>query len=188
MRRKLIIFACSATVLSVSTFSATAWDTPESYGFGRPPTSSEVTAWNITIMPDGTGLPPGHGTVAKGAAIYSTKCAACHGRTGSEGPFETLVGTQSLAEEINAHEMPKRTIGNTWFSAPVLFDYVRRAMPFNDPGSLTTDELYSLTGWLLYRNGLFNENQTVDAKTLSKVKMPASRIFVEDPRRPWLVR
>jgi cytochrome c len=167
---------------------AVAWETPDTYRIGKAPTATEIETWNIDVLPDGTGLPPGSGMASQGGAIYSEKCAGCHGFTGSEGPFETLVGRESLASEIKDRKKPKRTIGNLWPYAPVLFDYIRRAMPFTDPGSLTNEEVYSLVGWLLYRNGILPANQTVNAKVLSNVKMPAIGIFIEDPRRPWLIR
>jgi cytochrome c len=188
MRKQTAIVACVTAFLGFHSLSAAALETQETYGIGRPPTADEVKAWDITVMPDGTGLPPGSGTISRGAAVYREKCASCHGSTASEGPFETLVGTESLADQIKKGKRPNRTIGNMWFSAPVLFDYIRRAMPFNDPGSLTTEDVYGLTGWLLYRNGLIKDDRAVDARILSGVKMPAFQIFVEDPRRPWLVR
>jgi cytochrome c len=166
---------------------AGAWDAPSQYGLGHPASAAEVEAWNIDIAPDGTGLPAGSGTVRDGAAIYAEKCAACHGATGSEGPYETLVGTMSLADQIKVRRRPARTIGNMWPYAPVLFDYVRRTMPFPQPGTLSAEEVYSVVGWLLYRNGLLPADATIDARVLSQIKMPAATLYVPDPRRPWVV-
>ena len=174
--------------LGLAVPNAEAWESPARYGLGRPADPAQVQAWDIDVAPDGTGLPTGSGTVRNGAAIYAQKCAACHGATGSEGPYETLVGTITLADQIKARKRPARTIANIWPYAPVLFDYVRRTMPFLEPGTLSTGDVYSVVGWLLYRNGLLHADSTVDARVLSEIKMPAASLYVQDPRRPWEVK
>ncbi len=108
---------------------------PARFGLGRAAAAAEIKAWDIDVMPDGDGLPPGSGTPAGGAKIYARKCAACHGPSGTEGPFDRLVGRDRA---------PVRTIGNYWPYATTLYDYIHRAMPLAAPGSLTPDEVYSL--------------------------------------------
>lgn len=191
MRISKVLVAVSAHFLlqlSLGAQAAAAAELPGKYDLGRTPTTAEVEAWSITVMPDGTGLPAGRGSVAEGGSIYAAKCASCHGVTGAEGPYETLVGTRSIAEFIRVGERPKRTIGNLWPHAPVLFDYIRRTMPFAEPGSLNANELYSVVAWLLYRNGVVPENAIIDAASLRSVRMPAAGVFVEDPRRPWVLQ
>jgi S-disulfanyl-L-cysteine oxidoreductase SoxD len=149
---------------------------PARFGIGRPATKAEIAAWDISIRPDGKGLPPGSGTAQDGKEIYAAKCAACHGRTGTEGPYARLVGT--MGDTTRA-----KTIGNYWPYATTIFDYTRRAMPYNAPGSLTATEVYSLTAWLLAANKIIGPDEVVDAERLPKVVMPAKKFFVRDDRR-----
>jgi cytochrome c len=141
-------------------------------------------AWNIDVMPDGTGLPPGRGTVPQGAAIYARTCAACHGATGTEGPSERLVGREPR-EGFPFGRDPRfvKTVGNYWPYATTLYDYVNRAMPLNAPGSLTPDEVYSLVAFLLWRNEIVADTTVMNAQTLPRVVMPAHDRFVLDNRR-----
>ncbi|CAI4031735.1 MULTISPECIES: c-type cytochrome [Nitrospira] len=148
------------------------------YGFGQPATEADIKAWNIDITPTGEGLPPGRGTVRQGAAVYSNKCAACHGPTGTEGPKDRLVGGHGSL----ATEHPVKTIGSYWPYATTLYDYIFRAMPFTAPQSLTADEVYSLVAWLLHQNGIIPATMVVDAQTLPNVTMPNRDGFVADPR------
>src|SRR6266446_8360728 len=124
-----------------------------SYGVGRPPTPEEIRAWDIAVGPDGAELPPGEGTAVSGKPVYDAKCAVCHGATGREGPQDVLVGGQgSLATAT-----PQKTVGSYWPYATTLWDYIRRAMPFEHPGTLTPDELYGVTGYVLFMNGIVGE-------------------------------
>lgn len=157
---------------------------PEKFGFGRPATREEILAWDIDVMPDGTGLPPGSGTVDQGEEIYRVKCVACHGATGVEGPFDRLVGRnwgKNFDFGIDRHLT--KTIGNYWQYATTLYDFIRRAMPQNDPGSLKPDEIYSLVAYLLYRNQIIPRDAVMDAQSLPKVVMPAYGHFVPDDRK-----
>lgn len=152
---------------------------PGHFGFGRPATEAEIAALDIDVRPDGKGLPKGEGNATEGKAIYALKCAGCHGATGTEGPNDRLVvgdTTQGRARRIKA-------IGNYWPYATTVFDYIRRAMPFNQPGSLTDREVYSLTAYLLHANGLWDEKAGLNAKNLPKIKMPARDKFVPDDRK-----
>ena len=136
------------------------------FGFGRPATAAEIGAWDIDVRPDGAGLPPGRGTVAQGKAVYAAKCAACHGEAGRNGPFDALVGREPRSGfPFGRDPSLVRTIGNYWPYATTLYDYVHRAMPWTQPGSLEP------------------ENAVLDAATLPKVVMPARDRFVRDNRR-----
>jgi S-disulfanyl-L-cysteine oxidoreductase SoxD len=148
------------------------------YGVGRPPTAEEIQAWDLTIRPDGQGLPPGRGTAALGQAVYAERCAACHGETGEDPKYSRLVGGHGSL----ATDKPIRTIGSFWPYAPTLWSYIRRAQPFDNPGSLTPDQVYAVTAYLLYRNGIIGEQDVMDAQTLPQVKMPNRDGFVPDPR------
>jgi S-disulfanyl-L-cysteine oxidoreductase SoxD len=148
------------------------------YGVGRPPTSEEVRTWDLTIRPDGQGLPPGSGTVALGQAVYAERCAACHGETGEDPKYSRLVGGQGSL----ATDKPIRTIGSFWQYAPTLWSYIRRAQPYDQPGSLTPDQVYAVTAYLLHRNGIIGEQDVMDATTLPQVQMPNRDGFVPDPR------
>jgi S-disulfanyl-L-cysteine oxidoreductase SoxD len=156
---------------------------PATFGIGRPATPAEIGALDIDIGPDGAGLPSGRGTPAEGAAIYATRCAGCHGKTGREGPNDVLVG-RLTAEGFPFSRDPKlpHTIGNYWPYATTVFDYIRRAMPPDAPGSLKDDEVYALVAHLLALNELIPADAVMDATTLPKVKMPARERFVPDQR------
>jgi mono/diheme cytochrome c family protein len=156
---------------------------PAIFGIGRPATPAEIAVLDIDIGPDGVGLPPGRGTAAEGAPIYAARCAACHGKTGTEGPNDVLVGrmpgdTFPFARDPQA---PK-TIGSYWPYATTVFDYIRRAMPLDAPGSLKDDEVYRLVAYLLVRNDLVPVDAVIDATSLPKVRMPARDRFVPDER------
>jgi cytochrome c len=157
------------------------------YGLGRAATPQEIAARDIDVAPDGGGLPPGSGTVAAGQAIYAQTCASCHGAQG-EGimPFyPRLVGRDAIAEKFpfGATAGLPRTIGNYWPYATTVFDYVRRAMPLTAPGSLTNDEVYAVTAYLLSANQIIPQGSRLDAAALRTVKMPYADRFVPDNRR-----
>jgi len=128
----------------------------------------------VSIPPDGTGLPPGRGTPAQGAVIYAQKCQNCHGEKGGGQPNDRLVGGQGTL----ASKAPVRTIGSYWPYATTLFDYVRRAMPYTQSHSLADDEVYAVTAYLLYLNGIIAETSVMDADTLPKVRMPNHENFI----------
>jgi cytochrome c len=153
------------------------------YGFGREPTEEEIKALDIDVMPDGTGLPPGEGTVEKGRELYYQLCAACHGVTGTEGPNDVLVGREPRdGFPFGRDPSLQKTIGNYWPYATTIYDYTYRAMPFDAPGSLKPDEVYSIVAFLLNMNELIEEDVVIDANTLPEVQMPARDRFVPDDR------
>jgi mono/diheme cytochrome c family protein len=134
----------------------------------------EIAEWDISIPPDGTGLPSGSGTAAEGEAVYNEKCAACHGVQGTKGPADPLVGGMGTL----ASKKPMRTVGSYWPFATTLFDYIRRAMPYSAPESLSKDEVYALCAYLLCLNGIIDPEMRMDAITLPQVKMPNRDGFV----------
>jgi cytochrome c len=148
-----------------------------SFGFGREAMPEEIAAWDTDVLPDGVGLPAGSGTVADGGELYAQYCANCHGADGRESPV--LMPFRSLVGEYDAATWPSSplTIGNFWPYAPPLFDYIRRAMPYDRPGLLSDDEVYSLTAWLLNQNGLIPDDAVMDAESLPQVEMPARQHY-----------
>ncbi|WP_313989704.1 cytochrome c [Xanthocytophaga flavus] len=147
---------------------------PESFSLGHVATEAEIQAWDIDVRPDGKGLPAGSGNFVDGQRLYAAKCAVCHGKTGKEGPNNQLVGGADVKE---------KTIGNYWPYSTTLFDYIRRAMPFNQPGSLSDKEVYSLTAFLLAANRIIDSTTVINAETLPKIQMPAQKYFVPDDRK-----
>ena len=148
---------------------------------GKPIPEADVAAWDISATPDGTGLPPGSGTPAQGAKIYVEKCIACHGENGTGKPYAALVGGAPLTNGIDT---PK-TIANFWGYSTIVFDFVRRAMPFQQPRTLTDDEVYALTAYILALNKIIGEKDVMNAETLPKVKMPNRDGFM--PRFPEMM-
>ena len=161
----------AAVLLAVGSGVAIA----ESPGLGKSISEADIKAWDITVLPDGTNLPPGSGTAAQGAAIYAQKCVGCHGENGKGGSNAALVGSPSLVEggiESN------KTIANFWANSTTLFDFIRRAMPWPQPRTLSNEEVYALCAYILSLNKLIGENNTMDAQTLPKVKMPNRDNFI----------
>ena len=145
--------------------------------FGRPATPQEIELWDIDVRPDGAGLPAGSGTVAQGKRVYEESCAACHGVNGKDGIKDRLVGGQGTL----ASSRPIKTVGSYWPYATTLFDYVRRAMPYQAPGSLSDDETYAVSAYILSLNGLLPEDGKLDKESLPKVKMPNRDGFIPEP-------
>jgi S-disulfanyl-L-cysteine oxidoreductase SoxD len=133
---------------------------------GKPISEQDIAPWDISIGPDGKGLPPGSGTVQQGEAVFMAKCQACHGAKGAGQPNDRLVGGTL------AGDRPVKTVGSYWPYATTLFDYIRRAMPLYESKSLTSDEVYAVTAYLLNLNGIIPEGEAINAQTLPKVAMP----------------
>jgi mono/diheme cytochrome c family protein len=157
---------------------ATSVQAQSLYGIGRPATPAEIAGWNIDIDRHGNNLPPGSGSVSHGHEVFDQQCAACHGAKGEGGLGDQLVGGQGTL----ATPKPVRTVGSYWPYAPTLFDYIRRAMPQNAPQSLSNDDVYAVSAYVLNLNGLLPADATLDARTLSAIKMPNRNMFVDDPR------
>ncbi len=164
---------------------------PESFGIGRAATPEEIAAWDIDVMPDGTGLPEGEGTATSGAPIYGRQCAVCHGAAGEGGIADRLVGyTPETTPPFGPRYEEWRgdgpdvpySVGNYWPYATTLFDYIRRAMPSNAPGTLEADQVYGLVAWILAENGLIGADEAMNATTLPAVEMPARDVFVPQER------
>ena len=168
MHDQLVIAACA---LALSCGAAL----PESPDLGRVATPEEIAAWDISIGPDGAGLPSGQGTPQQGEVVYAAKCVACHGEKGAGKPNDQLVGGRGT---LGAGQVPVRTVGSFWPYATTLFDYVRRAMPLNESKSLTSDETYAVVAYILHLNGVIAENDTLDNQTLPRVQMPNRDGFV----------
>jgi len=141
---------------------------------GKPVTDADIAAWDISVLPDGTGLPPGSGTPKQGERIFAQKCVACHGEGGKGGISGALVGGRPVSEGIDS----VKTIANFWGYATPVFDFIRRAMPYQQPRSLTDDEAYALTAYLLALNKIIGENDVMNAQTLPKVRMPNRDNFI----------
>ncbi len=172
------------TCVWLAIFAAVALSVPASaqtFDFGTAPTAAEIAAINIDAMPDGRGLPAGKGTPSEGKAIYVDNCAACHG-TDLQGVKDAggapLVGGRGSLMSGS----PKKTIESYWPYATTVFDYVKRAMPFNAPGSLNDNQVYAVTAYILYRGDLIGEGDIINAKTLPRVDMPNKNGFIADPR------
>ena len=161
----VLCFLCVAALAQGPSFS----------NVGRTPSEAEIRAWDIEISIDGKGLPPGSGTAKEGAGIYAKKCAACHGPTGAEGPLAPrLLGGKGTLNTTH----PVKTIGSYWAYATTIWDYINRAMPRNQEGTLSANDVYALTAFLLYRNDIIQESDVIDAKSLPKIQMPNRDGFI----------
>ena len=157
--------------------SAALAQTPQ---FGQPVAPADVAPWDISIGPDGVGLPPGQGTAKQGEAVYAAKCVACHGEKGAGKPNDQLVGG---FDTIKSDKPAVKTVGSYWPYATTLFDYVRRAMPFNESKSLTPDEAYAVSAYILNLNNIIGADDVLDAQSLPKVRMPNRDGFIPYPRQ-----
>jgi cytochrome c len=161
LRSEILLLA----ILSLAPGMATA----QPFGFGQPVSEAAIAGWNIDVRPDGSGLPPGRGSVAEGETVFQQSCAACHGVHG-EGSAAAPGLAGGIGSLATAH--PVRTVGSYWPYATTLFDYIRRAMPFNAPQSLSADQVYAVSAYVLHLNGLVDAQASLDAQTLPTVLMP----------------
>jgi cytochrome c len=171
--RDLLMIAVIGVIASTASVRAQS-----KFGIGRVATPDELAGWNIDIGRDGSGLPGGGGTVSHGRDIFVQQCAVCHGDNGAGAVGDRLVGGQGTL----ATPKPVRTVGSFWPYAPTLFDYIRRAMPQNAPQSLTSDEVYAVSAYILSLNGIVPTDATLDARSLAAIKMPNRDGFGSDPR------
>ena len=163
---KLVLLIASAVGLAAAA--------PAPPKFGRPATPDEIARADTSVRPDGDTLPPGSGSVAQGLAVYTVKCQSCHGAGGVGGPADRLTGGIGIL----AKPKPIKTVASFWPSATTVFDYVRRAMPVQAPQSLTNDEVYAVTAYLLSVDAIVPKDAVMDAKSLPQVKMPNRNGFV----------
>ena len=168
MRSRFVAAAVALILLS----SAALAEGPE---LGRVATPDEIASWDISVGPDGTGLPSGRGTPKQGETVYAEKCVACHGEKGAGKPNDQLVGGRG---SLSGDQAPVKTVGSFWPYATTLFDYVRRAMPLNASKSLSEDEVYAVCAYLLQLNGIIGEDNAMDAQTLPQVQMPNRDGFI----------
>ena len=149
------------------------------YGIGSPATASEIAGWDIDIRPDGKGLPAGSGSVEDGEMMYEEKCASCHGSFGEGvGRYPVLSGGEGTLTE----ERPDKTVGSFWPYASTLWDYIHRAMPFVQPQSMTDEEVYAITAYVLYLNDLVEDDFVLTADNLASIEMPNKDGFFFDDR------
>jgi mono/diheme cytochrome c family protein len=175
MRKTLAATLLCATLGAVAAFAQSP--STKSPNLGRPISEADVAQWDIAILPNGVGLPAGEGTPQEGAKIFAQKCSSCHGEAARGGVapiYPALVGGAPLTSGIET----QKTIANYYAYATTVFDYIRRAMPYNAPRSLSDHEVYALTAYILSLNKLIGENDTMDAQTLPKVKMPNRDNFI----------
>ena len=165
-RRAAVLLVLTIALSSSAGFS-------QSPNLGKPINPAEIAAWDISVLPDGTGLPSGSGTPADGARIFAAKCSACHGQNAKGGVNAALVGGAPVKDMES-----EKTIANFWPFATTLFDYIRRAMPWRQPRSLTNEEVYAVTAYILSLNKIIGENDTMNAQTLPKVQMPNRNGFI----------
>ena len=148
------------------------------YKVGKPATAGDIAQRDHFVSPDGKGLPSGQGTAAEGKSVYERRCATCHGAEGQGKEEAPLVGGKGTLTTPK----PLKTVGSYWPYSTTLFDYINRAMPFDNPGLLTHDHVYAVSALILYWNGIIGEHDVMDASTLAKVKMPNRDGFVRDDR------
>ena len=178
LKRNTLVIILAVVAAAQPFRAAMALAQSPAFGVGRAPTPGELTAIDIEVMPNGRGLPPGSGTAAAGKAVYTSRCETCHGPTGKEGPQDILAGGQGSL----ATSRPQKTVGSYWPYATTLWDYIHRAMPFEHPGTMTADQVYAATAYVLFLNGIVAEKDVLDQTTLPQVKMPNRTGFTADPR------
>lgn len=172
-RKRLAAWLALTATAFATPITAAERDTPLAPSLGTPVTAEDLAKWDVTIFPDGRGLPKGSGTAAEGRALFATRCAHCHGEDGRGATAEELVGPLQPPPP----ESGSKAIGPYWPYATTLFDFIRRSMPADAPGSLSADEVYALTAYLLTANGLISADAAMNATSLPAVKMPARDRF-----------
>jgi len=171
----------TSRLIALAALAAATGAVAETPGLGVPITERDVAAWNITVFPSGANMPRGRGTAAEGARVYAEKCVACHGANAEGGIAAGLVGGDPLTNGIDT----RKTIKNFWASATTLFDFVRREMPWQAPRTLSNDEVYALSAYILALNDIIDEDDVMNAETLPAVQMPNRNGFM--PRFPELI-
>jgi S-disulfanyl-L-cysteine oxidoreductase SoxD len=168
LHKRIMVGAIATASLAFSAFA---------HDFGRPATQEEIQLWDIDVRPDGKGLPAGSGTVAYGKTVYELNCMACHGANGKDGIKDRLAGGLGTL----ASDKPIKTVGSYWPYATTLFDYIRRAMPYQAPGSLSINDTYAVTAYVLSLSGIVSQDEKLDKDTLPKIQMPNRDGFIPEP-------
>jgi S-disulfanyl-L-cysteine oxidoreductase SoxD len=174
--RKLVSIpklVAAGVLLSSAAFASAAF--AQSPNLGKPIAPEDLAAWDISVGPDGAGLPPGSGTPKQGEEVFTTKCQACHNAKGAGQPNDRLVGGLG---SLPGDKPAIKTVGSYWPYATTLFDYVRRAMPYNESKSLSPDEIYAVAAYILNLNGVIGDTDVINAQTLPNVKMPNRDGFI----------
>jgi cytochrome c len=170
------------SALALLSFNSSAAETAKTpFGFGTTPPASELERF-YSSLPDGRGLPAGSGSVAQGKAVYAEQCVACHGQNLEGGIGDRLIGGRGSLVKSAASKGPVKTVESYWPYATTLFDYIKRAMPFMAPDSLTNDQIYAVTAYILSEAKIVPSDAVLDAKSLVQVKMPNRDGFIPDPR------
>jgi len=170
------VYATLVAVLAALPVLAAEPRSAPKYGFGQAPTPEQIAAWDIDVRPDGKGLPPGRGTVAKGQEIYDAKCASCHGTFGESTDYMAIAGGVGSLKT----DQPMRTTGSKLAHATTLWDYINRAMPFTNPKTLTPNEVYALTAYVLHLSDILPADAALDRESLPKLKLPNRDGFTTD--------
>ena len=182
--KHLTLGGCCALTLglgqSVDALAGAGYGGP--YGFGSPASAADIAEVDIDVMPDGRGAPPGQGTYAEGQKVYEERCAACHSEDLSAPVAGTGADALAGGRESLASESPKKTVESYWPYASTLFDFTKRAMPFDAPGSLSDDEVYAVMAYILAETKIIDKNTVMNAEAIADVKMPNRDGFVSDPR------
>jgi cytochrome c len=171
MFRRHSLFTLSCAAIAFAALTAHAADAPN---LGRAATAQEIARGDLIIAPEGDNLPAGSGSVSEGATVFAQKCIACHGAEGQGGPMDRLTGGLGTI----GSDRPVKTVSSYWPYATTVFDYVRRAMPANAPQSLTNDEVYAVTAYLLSIDGIVADDAVMNAETLPRVEMPNRDGFI----------
>ena len=176
---KLVVFAALVVAAAAPVLAQNKSEKARAYGIGQVATPAQIAGWDIDVRPDGTGAPPGHGSVKDGEKVYMERCAACHGEFGeSAGRWPQLAQGKGTLASVD----PVKTVGSYYPHVSSVFDYVRRSMPFGDAQSLQDDELYAVVAYVLYLNDLVDEDFVLSKETWNKVRMPNAGGFFDDDR------
>ena len=177
---KFLNLAGAALIATAAVLSFVSVGHAQKLGLGREATPAEIAAWDISIRPDGKGLPPGKGTVKQGEELFSAQCASCHGEFGEgKDRWPVLAGGLGTLKQ----DRPEKTIGSFWPSATTVFDYIRRAMPFGNAQSLSADEIYAITAYVLHLNDVIKDPAfELNQKNFMTIKMPNAETFYDDDR------
>ena len=182
--KKLTLGGCCVIALSLGIANAVEAGSNygQTYGFGTPASAADISKIDIDVMPDGRGAPPGQGTYAECKMVYAATCAACHGADMAKPVKGTGAAPLRGGRGTLTSGKPKKTVESYWPYASTLFDYTKRAMPFNEPGSMNDNDIYAVVAYILAEGGIISKDTVMNAKTLANVKMPNRNGFISDPR------